>query len=196
MISKKGFTLVELMVALAIALIITAGIAMFMMQLFDIKNSVLEEQKYLNEGRSALFLFARELQSLDPEASEWNENQSERLLFEGDADSLTFFSRDLTYKRFEIAPYNSRDRVFVYEEFVQTNNQAPEEEENSKGSEEQVGMRPLALEMNEIRFSYYDGEVWLDNWEKGDTLPRRIQLELIYGENEKEFVLTQREWLP
>lgn len=194
MISKTGFTLVELMIVLAVALIITAGIAMFMMQIFDLHSSVLEEQQYLNEGRSALFLFARELRKIDTEAYDWNDEENGHIIFYGKEKELIFYSTDLTYKRFTISSFDSWDEVFQLQEYILVENE--EEEEGEEWIEEQLSIRPLAFEMYDVRFSYYDSDsgVWVGEW-TSHSLPERIQLQFFYEEDEKGLSLKSREWL-
>ena len=182
---QKGFTLIEILVAIAISAVIFTLIYGSFATSFAVSDQIMEEREFYRTVRLTLARMINEF-----ETAYWNRDEEGTLFmgsrFEGNGysrDSVRFTSLS-HYRRGGEVRESDLNRIRYYLE---------EEDDRSTlllFHEEEVNLFSLTpktqqvFELGEkfkgLQFRYYDGKEWLENWDStiNQGLPKAIEIKL------------------
>lgn len=82
---------------------------------------------------------------------------------------------DIVRVSYDLSPLREGEKMRLFTRFRQT------EETAGPVLTAADGTLQIWVTLNELNFSYYDGENWLTNWRDKTTLPDAVKVELIYS---------------
>ncbi len=162
--SRKGFTLIEILIASVIFLFLVIALYSTYSQVIKTK----EITSFKGEEEFYIRLF---MQRLNQELSSMLFNpQCLASSFRGDENTISFYtvSPSLYY------PANP----FTYVSYFFEKGRIYRQEEPYLSLKKESKKFSVLEDVEEIEFSYFDGEIWRDKWEKEDTLPLRIKVKI------------------
>ncbi len=196
-IRQRGFTLIEVMIALGLLVAVSAALWRSMQLTFETKGRVVAINERYHEARMTLVRLARELRMalLIKEVPEVLREESPAVVtrFKGDDDSL-YFATTAHIPLYANAPESDQTEV-SYEL-----RQAPKRNEYRGKTlyrreasriddrpERGGAVWPVVHGVKELKFEYFDdkgdfgGENWRSDWDSDDDdlLPQRVRITLI-----------------
>ena len=176
MANKKGFTLVEALIAVTIFTIIMALVLAAVVGMF---NSLRKAQKIIDREQKQRFFLSR----LSKEVSSLTRIRYPAMRFTGDAAQFFFvFSREDSLVE---SGYVCNSAANALEHYVQ---EPPDYDWNTRPQKE--------ISLNDIgpcSFSYSDGENWKQAWEESQPqFPRAVKINFKFNDetNGREFIVT------
>ncbi len=205
---KRGFSLLEIMIALALVATIGASISMHMSSTLDMKDEVADISKRTHLIRQAMRRVSEEISMayIDSHINGPELRYKSGLI--GTRDTLDFTAFGHVSRRAESKESEQRELGFKldYDDRSSTDSLKRREAPNPDDELEDGGRwRTLLTGVRRIAFEYWDEQnrEWIERWDTDDSrfrgrLPSRIkfevEVEMPFGETER-FVTQSRIWL-
>jgi prepilin-type N-terminal cleavage/methylation domain-containing protein len=174
--SKKGFTLVEVLIAVTIFTIIMALVLAAVVGMF---NSLRKAQKIIDKEQKQRFFLSR----LSKEVSSFTRIMYPAMRFKGDAAQFFFvFSREDSLVE---SGYVCNSAANTLEHYVQE----PADYDWNTRPQKEISLNNISS----CSFSYSDGENWRQQWEETrPQFPRAVKINFKFNDetNEREFIVT------
>ena len=205
---QRGFTLVEVMIALGLLLAVSAAMWRSMTLTFDTKSRVTSINERYHEGRMTLVRISRELRMalLIKSVPESMREEKPAVLtrFKGDDDEL-HFATTAHIPLYADAPESDQTEISY------TLNQPPRKNDYRGKTlyrreasriddrpEKGGAVWPVVDGVKELKFEYFDdkgdfgGESWRSDWDSDDDelLPQRVRITLVLESPEKGPLIT------
>ena len=184
--TQKGFTLLEILVSVAITAIVFVLVYGSFSSSFTVSERISDRREFFRSARLTMNKVATEI-----EAAYWKEEMGETV-FSGSPSFIDGYSRDslmftsLSHYRFERDTRESdlNRLVFRLEEDIEEDTVffIHEEEFNLYSlTPNTVASYRLGEGFKGLKFRYYDGEEWQDNWDASHqrALPKAVEIEII-----------------
>jgi general secretion pathway protein J len=202
--SRRGFTLLEIMIAVAITALMGAMVSMAFQTGFHAKEVVEEEADHYRMLRASMNRMAREISSAFVsdryDASRYRDQNDRPTNFIGESDSLTFAT--FAHQRLYTDAKESDQAIVEYSLQTSTERGANGRMDLMRRENPNVGDRMdrgggtdvLFEGAKKVEFAYWDSErkEWEDEWdtrrtEKKSILPTRVRITVVaLDENGKE----------
>ena len=170
----RGFTLLEILLAIAISGLIVIALTSSYFQVLKAKEIVEREGEFYFHVRTVLERMERELSSL------YYNSEGITSLFKGEENSLTFYSLSpsIAFSRYPAV------KLTYYLDYGERGGILMRREEPFLTLEEKKKEFVWLRGVKEIKFEYFDGKEWKEEWMDKETLPGeiRVRLEMESGE--------------
>lgn len=183
MIREKGFTLVEILIAVAIVSLILTIIYGSYASSIDTMNYTREKMETFSVARLTLSRMHDEL------TSSFFSEESEDVVFSGEEGSLSFisssheriFKDSKEYDLVEIGYFTEAAEEGESLCLWRREDRTPDDDVLEGGEKEK-----LIEHLESIEFKYYDGEEWRDEWDSKEEsyLPQAVKVILKFPEKE------------
>jgi len=186
LLTQKGFTLLEILVSVAITAIVLVLVYGSFSSSFTVSERISDEREFFRSARLTMSKVSSEI-----EAAYWREEMGETL-FNGSHSVIDGYSRDsliftsLSHYRFQSDSRESdlNRLAFRLEEDIEEDTVffIHEEEFNLYSlTPKTVASYRLGEGFKGLQFRYYDGKEWQDHWDASHqkALPKAVEIEII-----------------
>ena len=201
--NSAGFTLIEIMVAMAIMALIGVGALSLLNAATKTGNKIKSDGDRLNDVQRAFLFISNDMQQLTTRQvrNEYGDNvASIKSDLQASAPYISFTRLGrrnpalLARSNLEHLQYSVEDKVLIRTSYTYADGMA----------ESMALKRPLLTQVEDMKLSFFDGESWQDYWPLSDSpeeadfsrLPNavKMQLELTdYGKIERLYVISELE---
>lgn len=146
--NNKGFTLIELVIAITVISLIVAATTGVILTLNTTKGSVMQGADFAQQSRAVL-------ERLDTEIQGMPSVKTGRYFFAGESDSVSFTS--MTTYQFPGIPTKAHYR------FKKDKGQL---KLSIFGDNDEAIVKPISLNFSSLSFRFFDGQNWTDRWDE------------------------------